>query len=120
FFTFFFPIMFLVLFNLLFGDNMVEVEGGVTKESHFFVPGIMAFAVVSACYTNIAMNVTFARDQGLLKRLRGTPLPPVAYILGRMGQAVLAALILVLIVIGFGPLFYGLEPRATSLPAFIF
>src|SRR5438105_966596 len=119
FFTFFFPIMFLVLFNLLFGDNTVEIDGGVTKESRFFVPGIMAFAVVSASYTNIAMNVTFARDQGLLKRLRGTPLPPIAYILGRMGQAVLVALILVLIIIGFGALFYGVEPRASALPAFI-
>ena len=36
----------------------------------------MTFSIVSACYTNIAMNVTFARDQGQLKRLRGTPLDP--------------------------------------------
>ncbi len=54
FFTFAFPIMFLVIFNALFG------------EAEFFVPGIAAFGIVSACYTNIAMSVTFLREEGVL------------------------------------------------------
>src|SRR5262249_19294204 len=119
FFTFFFPIMFLVLFNLLFGNNSIEVKGGITKESNFFVPGLMAFSLVSACYTNIAMIVTFARDQGFLKRLRGTPLPPLAYLLGRVGQSIIVAFILVVIVIAFGRVIYGVELRTEAIPAFV-
>jgi ABC-2 type transport system permease protein len=118
FFTFFFPLMFLVLFNLLFGNNTLQFPGGTVKESTFYVPAIMCFAVISACYTNIAMNVTFARDQGLLKRLRGTPLPPLAYLLGRMAQAVLVALVLVVIVTAFGVIFFGVHLRAAALPGF--
>ena len=34
-----------------------------------------AFGVISACFTNIAIQTTFNRDAGILKRLRGTPLP---------------------------------------------
>src|SRR6185295_13214248 len=74
FFTFVFPIMFLVVFNLAF-DGDVDVEGGKVKAATFFVPGIMALSMVSACYTNIAMSLVYARDFGVLKRIRGTPLP---------------------------------------------
>ena len=34
-----------------------------------------AFAIITACYTNLAISVTFQRDAGILKRTRGTPLP---------------------------------------------
>ena len=44
-------------------------------QSTYFVGAMAAFGVISACYTNIAMTTTFARDQGILKRLHGTPLP---------------------------------------------
>jgi ABC-2 type transport system permease protein len=119
FFTFFFPIMFLVLFNLLFGNDTLKINGGTAKQSTFYVPAIMCFAVISACYTNIAMNVTFARDNGVLKRLRGTPLPPLAYLLGRMAQAVLVALILVVLVIVFGRVFFGVHLRTAAVPGFV-
>ena len=35
----------------------------------------MAFSIITACYTNVAMGVVFSREIGVLKRLRGTPLP---------------------------------------------
>ena len=97
FFTFAFPLMFLVLFNGIFGA------------AQFFVPGITAFAVVSACYTNIAMQMTFAREEGVLKRVRGTPLPPSSYIIGKVLHSTLIALLLVAIVAAFGALFYDVD-----------
>jgi ABC-2 type transport system permease protein len=93
FFTVVFPLMFLVIFNLLFGNNQIDVHGGVTDESTFYVPAIVAFAVISACYTNIAMMVCGARDRGLLKRIRGTPLPPWAFLGGRIGFLEIAGLV---------------------------
>lgn len=98
FFTFVFPLMFLVIFNGLF------------DQTQFYVPAIAAFAVITACFTNIAMGVTIARDQGVLKRMRGTPLPAVSYLLGRVLHAVFIALILVAIVTVAGALFYGVDP----------
>lgn len=98
FFTFVFPLMFLVIFNGLF------------EETQFYVPAIGAFAVITACFTNIAMGVTIARDQGVLKRMRGTPLPAVSYLLGRVLHAVFIALVLVAIVTVAGTLFYEVDP----------
>jgi ABC-2 type transport system permease protein len=119
FFTFIFPLMFLVIFNLLFGNEEMRVPGGTVRASTFYVPGIAAMGLISACYTNIAISVSFARDQGLLKRVRGTPLPPMAYLAGRVLHATLIALLLVAIVTAAGSLFYGVDIPTRTLPAFL-
>lgn len=116
FFTFLLPLLFLVLFNALFGDSKLEIDGRMMDGSTFYVPGIAALSVVSACYTNIGMMVTIARDLGVLKRMRGTPLPPWAYIFGRLVQSVLVALLLVLIVTVVGKLAYGTHVPSNTLP----
>ena len=107
FFTFAFPIMFLVIFNALFGD------------AQFFVPGIAAFGIVSACYTNIAMTVVFLREEGVLKRVRGTPLPPAAFLIARVLHAIFLAYVLVAIIALFGAVFYSVDLPTTTLPAFL-
>ena len=119
FFTFVFPLMFLVIFNLLFGSRPMQMPGGTVSASTFYVPGIAAMGLISACYTNIAISVSFSRDQGLLKRIRGTPLPLAAYLLGRVVHATLIALLLVAIVTIAGALFYGVAIPTNTLPAFI-
>jgi ABC-2 type transport system permease protein len=65
--------------------------------------------VISACYTNVAMQMTFAREEGVLKRIRGTPLPPSAYILGKVLHSTLIAMLLVAIVAAFGAFFYDVD-----------
>lgn len=119
FFTFVMPLFFLVLFNALFGDNEMNVPGGTVDESVFYVPGIAAMGVISACYTNIAMMVSVSRDLGVLKRVRGTPLPAWAYLFGRIGQATLVAVLLVVIITGAGALLYGVDMPTNTMPAFI-
>jgi ABC-2 type transport system permease protein len=119
FFTVFFPLMFLVVFNLLFGENQIDVHGGVSDQSTFYVPAITAFAVISACYTNIAMMVTGARDRGLLKRLRGTPLPPWVFLAGRIIHATLVALLLTAVIAIAGALFYDVDIPTNTMPALV-
>ena len=119
FFTFAFPLMFLVIFTTLFGTGTLTLPSGEeVKQSTAYVPAIAAFSVITACYTNIAISVTFARDAGVLKRTRGTPLPPVAYLLGRIIHAALVALLLVAICTAFGVAFYGAKLPTSTLPAF--
>ena len=65
--------------------------------------------MISACYTNVAIGISFSREQGLLKRTRGTPLPGWAFLLGRIGHATLVALLLVVIVTAAGALVYGVD-----------
>jgi ABC-2 type transport system permease protein len=119
FFTFVFPLVFLVLFTVIFGNNEIVVPGGVTNEATFYVPAIAALSVITACYTNIAMTISYTRDDGVLKRIKGTPLPVAAYVIARVIHAVLVGLLLVVIVIAFGYVFYDVTIPSNTMPAFI-
>ena len=120
FFTFVFPLMFLVIFNVVFGQQDIEVEDGVIDTSTFYVPGILGLSVISACYSNMAMGIAFQRDRGLLKRIRGTPLPSIAFFAGKILHAVIVSVILVAIVLAFGIVLYGVDPPdAERVPAFV-
>jgi len=118
FFTFVVPLMFLVILNALLGGDETTIGGRPAELSDFYVPAMAALSVVNACYTNIVMMVSGARDDGRLKRLRGTPLPGWAYLFGRIVHATLVALLLVVIVIVFGAAFYGVDVPGKTMPAF--
>jgi len=113
FFTFFMPVMFLVIFASLYKGATYE---GL-KLDQYFIPGIMTFGVISACYTNIAIALTTQREQGILKRFRGTPLPPLAYMVATVASCVIRALVLVALTLGVGVAFYGLIVPAHSYGA---
>src|SRR2546428_11912997 len=120
FFTFAFPLMFLVIFNLIFGGGKTDRFGQPEVSlATFYIPAVAAFSVITACYTNIAIGVSFAREAGELKRGRGTPLPSWAYLFGRGVHAILVGLLLVLIVVAFGRVFYSVHLPGKTLPAFI-
>jgi ABC-2 type transport system permease protein len=112
FFTFAFPLMFLVIFTALLGNGKVTIGGKDVQQSTYYVAAMAAFSVITACFTNIAMAVSFQRDSGVLKRVRGTPLPAVAYLVARVIHAMLIAVILVAICAAFGAAFYN-----ASVPA---
>jgi ABC-2 type transport system permease protein len=118
FFTFVFPLMFLVIFNVVFGNQEIDVPGGQIDSSTFYVPGIVGLSVISACYTNVAMSISFSRDRGLLKRIKGTPLPSVAFFAGKILQATIVSVILVILVLVVGIVLYGVDPPTDRLPAF--
>jgi ABC-2 type transport system permease protein len=119
FFTIAFPLMFMAILNLAFGSQTIRLGGRATHASTFIVPAIVAFGEISACYTNIALQIAFARDGGILKRVKGSPLPGWAFLAGKIMHAVLLAVLLVLVVVAFGAVFYAVELPTNTLPAFV-
>jgi ABC-2 type transport system permease protein len=121
FFTFAFPLMFLVIFTSLLGSGRVEVAPGVfIDQGSYYVAAMTTFAVITACYTNVAVSIAFQRDAGILKRARGTPLPGSAYLSGRVLHATIVAIILVALTAGFGVLFYDATiPSGALLAEFV-
>jgi ABC-2 type transport system permease protein len=109
FFTVAFPLMFLVIFTALFGNDDIDVFGTTIRLSTYYVSAIAAFSIITATYTNLSISITFQRDAGILKRTRGTPLPGWAYLFGRITHAIFLALLLVVAVGAFGALFYDAE-----------
>ena len=120
FFTFAFPLMFLVIFTALLGHGQVRVGGHLVNQSTYYVAAMASFAVVTACYNNISIGLTFQRDAGVLKRTNGTPLPAVAYLGARVLHALLVAVLLVAITVTFGKIFYQAEiPTGATLTRFL-
>jgi ABC-2 type transport system permease protein len=116
FFTFAFPLMFLVIFTSLLGSGEVEFASGVViQQDTYYVAAMAAFSVISATYTNLAIGVAFNRDEGILKRTRGTPLPAGVFLSGRVLHAVLISLLLVAITSAFGVAFYDTEIPSGAL-----
>lgn len=119
FFTFAFPLMFLVIFTALFGNDTMTLAGREISTSTFYVSAIATFAIITATYTNLAISLTFTRDMGILKRIRGTPMAAWSYMVGRILHAILITILLVVIVVTFGALFYSAEVPTDTLPAFL-
>lgn len=115
FFTVAFPMMFLILFNLLNRSGTVTEVGGIPFPQ-FFTPGIAVFAMVTAGYTNLAITTAIDRDDGILKRVRGTPLPPWVFVAGRVGAAVGVGLVSVILMVAIGVVAFSVEPVWSRLP----
>ncbi len=117
FFTLILPFIMLVLFNALFSGGTVDTPAGQWPVRQFYTGSLAAFAAVSATYTNLANTVPILRDEGVLKRWRGTPLPPWAYVSGMIGMAVTVALVGVLIMLTLGVVAYDLQVEAAKMPS---
>ena len=84
FFTVMLPLIFLFIFATIFGNEEIEERG--VKTTTYYVPAIVTLAVISATTQSLAINLTQDRERGLLKRVRGTPLPAVVFVAGRVGN----------------------------------
>jgi ABC-2 type transport system permease protein len=99
FFNFLLPLLLLALFGAIFAGEHAKLD--------VIVPGIAGMSVMSATFTALAYNVTFLRERGILKRLRGTPQPTSAYLAGVAANAVANTVVQVGLVIVAGRLVFG-------------
>jgi ABC-2 type transport system permease protein len=106
FFTFAFPLMFLVIFTALLGHYTVQLGTRTVDTSTYYVASMASFAAITACFNNIAMGLSFQREEGVLKRTNGTPLPATSFIGARILHAVFIAVLLVVITAAFGRALY--------------
>ena len=100
FFSFVLPLIFLFLFGAVFSGNQANLN--------VLVPGIAGLSVMATTFNALATQMTFLREQGVLKRVRGTPLPGSSYLSGIIGSAATNAVIQILIIIVADKLFFGL------------
>lgn len=119
FFTFAFPVLFLVIITALLGNDTATLPNGEeSKASSYYIASILAFSVVTATFTNIAMGTTIARDNGILKRIQGTPMPTAAYLTGRVLSSLAVTGILIVLVLVFGALVYDVALPGDTFVAF--
>jgi ABC-type polysaccharide/polyol phosphate export permease len=111
--------MFLVIFTSLLGNYTVHIGTRSVSSATYYVASMASFAVITACYNNIAIQTTFQRDAGVLKRTNGTPLPSGSFLGARVVHALFIAVILVVITAAFGYVFYNSDiPTGLTLLRF--
>jgi ABC-2 type transport system permease protein len=118
FFTVAFPVVLLLIFATVFGDETVDVNGGI-ETTTYYVPAIITLSVISATMQSLAMSLVIAREDGRLKRGRGTPMPSWVFIAGRVGNSVVVALLMLVLIAALGRLLYDVAIPWDRLPAIV-
>jgi ABC-2 type transport system permease protein len=117
FFTVALPVIFLVIFASVFGNQLIGPEH--VKASTYYVPGIAALAVLTASFSNLVISITTQRELGILKRRRATPAPAGVLIAGRAITSLVVSLTVAAIVITIGTIVYGVDVGGGGLGALV-
>ncbi len=110
FFSFVFPILMLSMFSVIFSKQFSgegDTEG--VNAARFFLPGMVAAGVMLTSFQSVALSVAVERDDGTLKRLRSTPMPPVSYFLGKVGLVASTSLAQFVLLIAVARLGFGVQ-----------
>jgi len=118
FFTVGFPVILLLIFATVFGDQTIDVRGGI-ETTAYYVPAIITVAVISATMQSLAMSLVIAREDGRLKRGRGTPMPAWVFIAGRVGNSIVVALMMLALIAVLGRVLYGVAIPWGQLPELV-
>jgi ABC-2 type transport system permease protein len=105
-FTFALPVIMLVLLGSVFSD---AVDGTGITGSQLFVGGMIAGGVASTSFITLGAGIATDREAGTLKRLRGTPMPPMSYFLGKVALVLVASVAEVAIMLAIGAALFDLE-----------
>jgi ABC-2 type transport system permease protein len=103
-FTFFFPIIFLGIFSAVFGTT--EFADGVDAAT-YFTPGMIASGIFLTSFQSLAMTIAMERDEALLKRLRGTPMSPQSYFIGKIGLVLTTSILQIVVLLAIASLLLG-------------
>ena len=114
-FTFVFPLMILLLIGA--ANVGSYLPGTHVKNTTVFVPGILAFGIIVAAYVNLGSKVAVLRHDGVLKRIKTTPLPSAAYLGGLLASTVATVLLITACTGLIGWLAFGVDPRSGGLLA---
>ncbi len=105
-FTLVFPIVMFVLFSAIFAGVMSQ---GPISAAQYYLPAMLTFGLMSTSFQNLGIGIATERDEGTLKRLRGTPMPKAAYFAGKMILVLVTCLTEAVILILVGALVFGVD-----------
>jgi ABC-type multidrug transport system permease subunit len=108
------PLMLLVALDLVTPEMTLQSLRGI-RVAQFLTPAMASFAVLNAGFVNTVIGTTLAREQGILKRLRGTPMPAWTYFAGRLGAAIVLTACSVTAVLGAGVVLFHAHLALSAL-----
>lgn len=118
-FTFIFPVMFLVIFGVLYGDSTYDGPNGPVRAIQYQMAQILVFSVVGTTFVGLVTSLALRRDTGELKRKRGTPISPSVILGGIIGNSVLLAMIMSALVIAIAVILFGAHVELERVPELV-
>lgn len=112
-----FPVLLLVIFSSVFGsgDDFITLpNGGGVSAAQYYLTGMVASGVMQSSFQSMAISLAAERDIGTLKLLRGTPMPPIAFFLGKIGQVVVVTVVQLVVLLSVSRVFFGVHLPADS------
>ena len=113
-FTVVMPVVLLLLFNAIFRGT-TEFNGADVPVANYFTPAIVAYSIMLSGYSGLLVSVVTARERGMLKRFRGTPMPTWVYLGSLVGQQMVVVAGTVAVLVGLGVAFYHLRLDAATV-----
>jgi ABC-2 type transport system permease protein len=118
-FTFVFPVMFLVIFGVLYGDQTYDLPTGKVPAIQYQMAQILVFAVVGTTFVSLVTTLAIRRDTGELKRKRGTPVSPSVFLGGVIGNGVLLSLLMTVLVVALSVVLFGASLDVDRIPVLV-
>ena len=109
-FTFAFPVILLFIFGSVFAT---DIAPGVSF-TQYFAAGMIASGIALSSFQSLAIGIAVERDDGTLKRLKGTPMPPLAYFIGKIGLVLVTSVVQFGVLLVVSRLFFGLRLPASG------
>ena len=104
-FTFVFPVVFVTIMGALFGSVGRSSYFGGLSALQYYVPTIAALCVLGSCYGQLAVALAARRQNGILKRVRATPLPAWAYFGGLLAHCIMVSFADIALIAAVGRLY---------------
>ncbi|MEV4760620.1 ABC transporter permease [Micromonospora sp. NPDC049559] len=109
-FTMLFPVIMIFIFASIFN---YDLDGGV-KFTQYFVTGMIATGLMTVGFQSLAIQIPMERDRGVLKRLRGTPMPKWVYFAGKVIMVIVIGVAETVLLLAVAAIFFGLELPSTA------
>ncbi|HEY4267404.1 MAG TPA: ABC transporter permease [Galbitalea sp.] len=111
FFTFLFPVVMLTIFSVAFSEETFgrDAAGVTVTAAAYYLPGMLAAGVLLSGLQNMSIDIAMEKSDGTLKRLAGTPLSPISFFIGKIGQVLVTGLAQATLLILVARLAFGVD-----------
>jgi ABC-2 type transport system permease protein len=114
FFTFALPIVFFLIFGSVYGESTIKEGGDKIRGAAYLEAGMVGYGIASTAFAGLAITLVIRRETGILKRVRGTPLPPMVYLGAVLASTVIVFALQTVLIVVLGRVLF--DVRFPDLP----
>src|SRR5919197_275097 len=105
FFTFLLPVIFFLIFGSVYGNDRIEGVRGAS----YLEAGMIGYGVAATAFAGLAITMVIRRETGVLKRVRGTPLPPATYLAAVLASTIVVFTIQTVLIVVLGRVLFDVR-----------